>query len=222
MNGPRLAALAALALTLALPAGAGPLDALPAAPLPADHPARVPEASFVPLNARDGVTIRIAEMPDGVTLVRSEVDVPSPPEEAAAVLADVARWPEWLRRVKRTEPVAGAPNAWHVFIHAPWPFRDRDYGLALSRDDGSPERVAVWWESASDRIGPPSPGHVRVARIRGAFVLTPVPGGSHVVYTDVADLGGRLPRWALRESYKRGPIGVLASFRRRVAPLSAR
>lgn len=28
------------------------------------------------------------------------------------------------------------------------------------------------------------------------------------------DSGGRLPRWAIRESYRRGPIGILGSLRR--------
>ncbi len=201
--------LAALVLSL--------LDALPAATLPPGHPVLVPDERFTLLNEKDGIRIRTADAGDGTAVVRSEVDVAGTPEEAAALLADVARWPDWVRRVRTAVRLPGEPPAFHLLVDAPWPFSDRDYGIVpfVGRLEGG--ALVVWWESAAERLGPERPGYVRVRRIRGGILFTPTEKGAHLVYSDVAELGGRLPRWAIRESYKRGPLGVLGGLRRRLA-----
>lgn len=193
------------------------LDALPVAPVPADHPVLVPDERFAPLNERDGIRIRVADPGDGANVVRSEIDVDGTPEEAAALLSDVERWPEWVKRVRVCFRVAGEPPAFHLFVNAPWPFSDRDYGIVPFVERRADGAIVVWWESAAERLGPERPGYIRVRRIRGGILFTPTERGTHLVYSDVAELGGRLPRWAIRESYKRGPIGVLGGMRQRLA-----
>jgi len=195
------------------------LDALPRAPLPEDHPCRLPDERFVPFHEKDGIVIRTAQEADGMTVVRSVVEIAASVEKTAGVLADIEGWVRWVKRLRAVERVPSEPPAFRLVVDAPWPFSDRDYGIAPAVDRDARGAPVVWWESAAERIGPQRRGLVRVTRIRGGFTLEPgtAAGSTRVVYSDVAVLGGRLPRWAVRESYRRGPVGILGSLRRLLA-----
>lgn len=193
---------------------------LPVRLVPPDHPCRAADERFHRFHEKDGVLIRTAEEPDGTTIVRSEEEVTAAPEVVADLLADIGGWSRWVKRVRRSERLSGDPPAFHVVVDSPWPFSDRDYGLTPAVDRDENGALVLWWESAAGRLEPPPKGVIRVTRIRGGFVLDAGqrPGTTHVVYSDVAVLGGKLPRWAIRESYKRGPVGILGALRRELTP----
>ena len=189
---------------------------LPSVPLPRNHPCRIPDESFTPFYEKDGVAIRTHPLGSGRAVVRSAAEIPAPPETVAKFLADVGAWSAWVKRLRSSARVGGEPPAFHLSYHAPWPFSDRDYGLAPSLSRDAEGHLVLWWESAADRLAPPLHGVIRVREIEGGLVLLPGTGegATRVVYSDVAVLGGRLPGWAIRESWRRGPVGILGALRR--------
>lgn len=203
-----------LALAVAL---ASAIAGLPEAPLPPEHPSTLPDTLFQKFHEHDRIVIRTATV-GGLTVVRSTTLLPGSPEAAASILADVAAWSGWVKRLESSKRLEGDPPAFWLRFDAPWPFVDRDYAVvpALTKDaSGNP---VIWWESGASRLPPPSSHTIRVTNIRGGIILFPgeAPGTTRIVYTDVAVLGGRLPGWAIRESYRRGPVGILGALRRKL------
>jgi len=213
-----LLVLAPLLLLLEENAARARLDfsGLPLLPLPANHPCRLPDKGFAAFYEKGGVTIRTHLLAEGRAVVRSVAEIPAPPERVARFMADVGAWSTWVKRLRRSERLPGEPPAFHLFYDAPWPFSDRDYALAPAFDRDEDGNPLVWWESAADRLPPAERSVVRVHEIRGGLVFRPgsLPDTTRVVYTDLAVLGGRLPAWAVRESYRRGPVGILGALRR--------
>ncbi len=155
--------------------------------------------------------------------MRSTIELEAPPDVVLRFLGDVSRWSAWIKRLDVSELLPGQPPAFHLLFDAPWPFANRDYAIApaLFRDAfGNP---IFHWESASERLPPPAKGVLRVRVIRGGFVIQNgrSPNSSRLAYSDVAVLGGKLPTWAIRESYKRGPLGILGALRRELERLRA-
>ena len=189
---------------------------LPSVTLPADHPCRLPDESFVPFYEKEGVAIRTHVRAGGRAVVRSVAEIPASPETVARFMSDVGAWSTWVKRLRSSERITGEPPAFHLAYDAPWPFSDRDYGVVPALDRDVEGHLVLWWESAADRLPPPLRGVIRVSEIRGGLVFLPGSreGTTRVVYSDVAVLGGRLPGWAIRESYRRGPVGILGALRR--------
>lgn len=215
--GPLLWLLAPLLLfgETVQPPERGP-SGLPSHTLPADHPCRLPDNGFVPFHEKDGVAIRTHELPGGRVVVRSVAEIPAPPEDVARFMSDVGGWSAWVKRLRSSERISGDSLAFHLAFDAPWPFSNRDYAIVPALDRDAEGNLVLWWESAADRLPPPRHGVVRVSEIRGGVVFLPGSreGTTRVVYSDVAVLGGKLPGWATRESYRRGPVGILGALRR--------
>ena len=208
--------LSALPLLAESVPGARSEWAVPSRALPADHPSRLPDDGFVPFHEKDGVGIRIRALPDGRTVVRSVAEIPAPPASVARFMADVGGWSAWVKRLRASERLAGDPPAYRIFFDAPWPFSDRDYAIVPALDRDAEGHDVLWWASAADRLPARVSGVVRVTEVEGGVVFLPgtLAGTTRVVYSDVAVLGGRLPGWAVRESYRRGPVGILGALRR--------
>lgn len=194
------------------------LAGVPSAPMPEDHPVRLKDELFAPFHQKDGVWIRAARVGD-LTVLRSTTTLPASPERAARFFGDVGGWARWVKRLRASEPLSGSPPAFWLRVDAPWPFSDRDYALLPSLDATPEGDPVVWWESGADRLPPPGPRTIRISVIRGGAVFRPgpTPATTRIVYTDVAVLGGKVPAWAVRESYRRGPVGILGALRRRLA-----
>ena len=204
----------ALALVAALAAA---IAGLPETPLPANHPSTLPDALFTKFHEQDGIVIRTATV-DGLTVVRSTTLLPAQPDLAAGILADVVSWSGWVKRLESSKRLDGDPPAFWLRFDAPWPFADRDYAIVPAVSKDAAGNQILWWESGASRLPPPGPHTIRVTNIRGGIVFLPGedPGTTRIVYTDVAVLGGKLPRWAIRESYRRGPVGILGALRRKL------
>jgi hypothetical protein len=54
-----------------------------------------------------------------------------------------------------------------------------------------------------------------MAHLAGSYDLTPVEGGTHVIYTVDSDPGGSLPTWLIRQAGKDLPYFTLRNLRER-------
>ena len=83
-------------------------------------------------------------------------------------------------------------------------------------DTGEPRRGCHSFRSTEDGDFAARRGVVRMPRLVGSYLLTPVPeGGTHVVYTVDSDPGGSLPPWLVRQAGKDLPYWTLKNLKER-------
>ena len=214
---PRGAAAAFLAACVAT--GGTQAGALPERPLAGDHPCRIDDARFSPLHEEHGVTVGLARLPGGGAVLRARAGFDAPADRIVRILEDVARWPEWIGRLRSFQPLPGEPPAFAAVFAALWPLRDREYALAPAVPRGRRgEATIVFWEDASARLAPLAPGRVRVAPVRGCFSVSPGPAadGSTLVYTESDVFGESLPAWMRGSGRAKGPVRLLEGLRARL------
>ncbi|MEO8586888.1 MAG: hypothetical protein ABI584_12060 [Acidobacteriota bacterium] len=186
-------------------------------PLPAEHPCLLEDERFARLHEERGVWVGLARQADGSAVLRARAALAASPARVTSILADVARWPSWIRGLRTLTLLPGDPPAFAAVFAAPWPLRDRAYALLPATARG-PASTIVFWEDGSSRLEPASAGRVRVAPVGGCFAVTPGPaeGGATLVYTERDVFGESLPGWMRSAARTRGPVRLVDGLRARL------
>lgn len=141
----------------------------------------------------------------------------APPEQVAAWIGATHTYVDWMHNCEEARVVKGKGE--EVFgysrIASPWPVSDRDVVLRSIRNDKADGTIRIQFRSTNDVEVPVPSGTVRMAHLEGAYDLTPVEGGTHVVYTVDSDPGGSLPTWLIRQAGKDLPYFTLRNLRER-------
>jgi hypothetical protein len=141
--------------------------------------------------------------------------------QVLAVLADIARHPQWvsncseakqLRQVSETEVVL------YTRTDAPWPVSDRD---AVFRSTAHVyqrgQHLVVRFVAAWDNAAPPRKGIVRMTNLRGHYVLKALgPQKMMIDYVVDADPAGSLPKWLAKLSVRKLPLDTIRALRKQV------
>ena len=96
---------------------------------------------------------------------------------------------------------------------------DRDCVMHVHRVAAPPSgRCEVQFESTSDPSYPQAPGHVRLAAVRGRWVLSPAADG-HVAITYVvySEPGGSVPAWLTRGGQRDAALSFMKTILSRAA-----
>lgn len=150
---------------------------------------------------------------------RGEMRVRASLASLAAVLYDVADYPEWLpltseaRLIDRSAP--------HTHVHytvseAPWPISDRDAVVRYTYDyEAAARRLTVRLEAVPDYL--PETEHVRVRQSQGAWTFTQQADGYVLVTYELhADPNGDIPAWLANQTAVDQPFGTLKALRKQV------
>lgn len=137
--------------------------------------------------------------------IECSAPVAAPPDEVYAVIADIARRPEWLSELRRVEPPAGPVEVGTRFTAQP--------EVMFHRLAGHSEVVRVEpGRALAEEI------HVGT-RFLSEWELVPAAGGTVVRHCMTIEFPGgplsRLERWVLRRrvaSLQRKSLEALASF----------
>ena len=100
--------------------------------------------------------------------------------------------------VKRRQVLSRGADELVIYdqIHTPV-VSDRDVTIRIRRIARGDE-VEVRFDSANELGPPPAAGFVRLPVVRGHWLLTPSPGGTHVVYECYSEPGGSIPAFLVR------------------------
>jgi hypothetical protein len=172
---------------------------------------------------------RVVRVEDGIT-VEEEVDA----DRALPILtgtttmaASVERIADWVGAVHtytdwqhnceeaRVLPQPDGSRLTYNRIGSPWPVSDRDVVLRSKRTNLPDGSIHIEFQSTDDANLAVPRGVVRMPRLIGSYDLTPVEGGTHVVYTVDSDPGGRLPAWLVRQASKDLPYFTLKNLQER-------
>jgi hypothetical protein len=172
---------------------------------------------------------RVVRVEDGIT-VEEEVDasrslpiltgtvmMSASADQIAAWVGAVHTYTDWQHNCEeaRVLPQSDGSRLTYNRIGSPWPVSDRDVVLRSTRTNATDGSIHIEFRSTEDaNLAVPS-GVVRMPRLFGSYELTPVEGGTQVVYTVDSDPGGSLPAWLVRQASKDLPYMTLKSLQER-------
>lgn len=172
---------------------------------------------------------RVVRVEDGIT-VEEEVDasralpiltgtvrMSASADQIAAWVGAVHTYTDWQHNCEeaRVLPQSDGSRLTYNRIGSPWPVSDRDVVLRSTRTNSTDGSIHIEFRSTEDANLVVPRGVVRMPRLFGSYELTPVEGGTQVVYTVDSDPGGSLPLWLVRQASKDLPYMTLKNLQER-------
>jgi hypothetical protein len=127
--------------------------------------------------------------------------------------------PQFVPYLKRLDLLRdeGDERLTYEQVHVPWA-TDRDYTVRLvKRVDAEAQRYEIAFWTANDAGPPPNKHHVRVAWIRGRWLigLGPDGRGATLRYEVLSDPGGALPGWIVNQVQGEGVARLVRAMLQR-------
>ena len=164
----------------------------------------------------DGVTVE-AEGVEGrlLPILIGTTRMETSAEQVASWIRATHTYESWMHNCEEARVVRSENGVVVGYnrIGSPWPVSDRDVVLTSKRMDLEGGRIRIEFQSIQDDSVPRPNGSVRMKNLTGSYELTPVEGGTEVVYTLDSDPGGSLPGWLVREASKDLPLQTLKKLR---------
>jgi len=132
-------------------------------------------------------------------------------------IEDTSSYPKWLHNCKSAKTVkklSNNQNINYIVTDMPWPVVDRDAVLMATKTvNQTSKAVQITLHSNSDAV-PLVEGKVRIKKIQGRWVLTPVDENKvNIVYEMSIDPGGGIPKWVVNSMTVDLPFHTLNKLR---------
>ncbi len=170
------------------------------------------------LREENGITVeQEAEPGRTLPILIGTTTMAAAPEQVSAWIAAPHTYVDWMHNCEQARRVRrdGGAVIGYNRISSPWPVSDRDVVLRSTHTALEGGGIRVEFRSTTDAEVPIVSGVVRMPRLAGSYVLRPIEGGTHVVYTVDSDPGGRLPAWLVKRASERLPYNTLKNLRDR-------
>ncbi len=170
------------------------------------------------VRVEDGITVEEeAEAGRALPILTGTTTMTASASQIAAWIGAVHTYVDWQHNCEeaRVLPQSDGSTLTYNRIGSPWPVSDRDVVLRSTRTNLTDGRIRIEFRSTEDANLEVPSGVVRMPRLSGSYELTPVEGGTHVVYTVDSDPGGSLPAWLVRRASKDLPYYTLKKLRER-------
>ena len=167
----------------------------------------------------DGITVE-AESEEGraLPIMIGTTTMNTSPERIAAWVTAVHTYVDWQHNCEEARVLEQPDGTTLTYnrIASPWPVSDRDVVLQSKREDLGDGGIRLEFRSTEIAKLDVPRGVVRMPRLVGSYVLTPIAeGGTHVVYTVDSDPGGSLPAWLIKQAGKDLPYRTLKNLQER-------
>jgi ribosome-associated toxin RatA of RatAB toxin-antitoxin module len=154
------------------------------------------------LSDRDGVLVeRRSHTGSEFYEVRATTESPLSPAAIFETIWRQREHPQFVPYLKRLELLSDSGDERLTYEQVAVPLaRDRDYTIRLrKRVDQEAQRYEIVFAIANEAGPPPDGSHVRVAQIRGRWLIEPGRDGrgARVRYEVLSDPGGIIPSWVV-------------------------
>jgi hypothetical protein len=163
------------------------------------HPS--PAADWQVLSNKEGLMVERRPTEGSLYEIRATAESSLAPAAIFETIWKQREHPQFVPHLKRLDLLSEAGDERLTYEQVEIPLaRDRDYTVRLQkRVDADAQRYEIAFATANDAGPPPNQQHIRVASIRGRWLIEPGPGGkgSTLRYEVFSDPGGALPVWLL-------------------------
>jgi len=154
------------------------------------------------LSDREGMLVeRRAHAGSGFYEVRATTHSPLPPAAIFDTIWRQREHPQFVPYLKRLDLLSDTGDERVSYEQVAVPLaRDRDYTVRLrKRVDQDAQRFEVVFGIANDAGPPPDGSHIRVAQIRGRWLIEPGRDGrgARISYEVLSEPGGTIPSWVV-------------------------
>lgn len=184
-------------------------------------------AEWTTIREEDGVTVREDDAPGRVLPVLLGVTTTeATPQEVLSWIQDVSTHTGWMHNCKEARTLrndGGSVVYSYNRMNSPWPVSDRDVVLRVETTRSPDGAVRVEFRSTEEVELAEVSSVVRMPRLEGHYVLTPLEsGGTRIEYRLDSDPGGSLPGWLVKQASRNLPYFTLKNLRERVESEGAR
>jgi len=157
--------------------------------------------------------------------IQVDMDMPGTIDQLASILWDVAKYTEWAYATKTCRLIKKINNTelmYYAEFEVPWPLSNRDLcaDVKLIKDSAA-QSLKVVSVGIRDFL-PDKNGIVRVAKSRGNWIITPLPGKAaiHLNYILEVQPGGAAPAWIINLFSTKGPLESFVNLKKKMTALN--
>jgi hypothetical protein len=156
--------------------------------------------------------------------IKVEMDLPGNIYQLAAILQDIAHYPQWSYSTKKAVLIKKVPPDKYIYysnFSAPWPVADRDlYSIMETKIDSTIHSLKVLSNGKSDYL-PENSGLVRIPYSKSVWEITTLtPKVIHLIFVLEIDPGGSVPAWILNLFSTKGPLVTFENLKHKMALLN--
>jgi len=148
---------------------------------------------------------------------RATMTVKANLQKSLAVMQDFAGYKKWMKDCKESRRIvelSASSGIVYSLQATPWPISEREAVVRYTYEKTSkPPTVLIWLAAAPDAM-PPTPGKVRIAKLKGYWRFRELaPNSTEVIYSMHSEPGGSLPGWAAAGMVAHLPFETLKKLR---------
>lgn len=148
---------------------------------------------------------------------RATMAVKASLQKSLLVMQDFAGYKSWMKDCKESRRVVElSPSSGIVYSlqATPWPISEREAVVRYSyQKTAKPATALIWLAAAPDAL-PPTPGKVRIAKLKGYWRFRELDAHhTEVIYSMHSEPGGALPGWAAAGMVVHLPFETLKKLR---------
>ncbi len=156
--------------------------------------------------------------------IQVDMDLPGTVEQLASILWDVGKYTEWAYATKVCRLIKKINDnelVYYAEFEVPWPLSNRDLcaDVKLIKD-------SAWHTLKVVSVGqkdflPEKKGLVRIARSKGNWLVTTLPGKTiHLNYVLEVQPGGSVPAWVVNLFSSKGPLESFVNLKQKMIMLN--
>lgn len=166
----------------------------------------------------DGIKVWLRGTPNSsIKTFKGRVEVNTSLSALVYVISETSSYPRWLyncQSAKTLKRNGYKQRTNYVVTNMPWPVTDRDAIITSSLSQNPSNKRVEIKLLAKPREIPLVAGKVRIQKLHGRWLLTPLPNGNiEVIYEVTADPGGNIPKWIVNSMSIDLPYHTLNNLR---------
>jgi len=167
----------------------------------------------------EGIQVYLRNTSDSaVKSFKSNMTVNGSLSSVLSVIEDIDSYPRWLhncRSAKVLQSTSETQSVVYVVTDMPWPVVDRDAAFTSHRIQNKTNKRIEIKLSVLPKVVANVAGKVRIQKLQGRWLLTPLEKGKiNVVYEMSIDPGGNIPKWVVNAMAVDLPFYTLKKLRK--------
>ena len=167
---------------------------------------------------QDDVRVYSQNVPNLGKALRGSMTINGTISSVLAVIEDINSYPKWMHNcysAKEVRKIDSNQSINYIAINMPWPVKDRDIVIQSVRTQNKQNKSVEVKFNATSGVLKKVKGKVRITKMSGSWLLTPVKNGKvKIDYTVSINPGNKIPKWIVNALAVDLPFNTLRNLRK--------